>query len=183
MINLMPPKLKESVKYGSYNVNIIQYIILVIVAGIALAAVIDFGVRIVKTDESKLNSSIAAKQQQLKNYSGDIEAAKALSDKIDTVDVLLDNEVKFSELIQNIGGLFPPGASITNLYLTNDLSENIILEARTTTKTVATELQQNLLNSDLFDGADIQSLGLIEGTNNYKVVIIVSYAQEAGGQK
>ncbi len=182
MINLMPPEQKEAIKFGSYNVNIIQYMILIIVAGIALAAVITFGVQIVSSDESKLNESITAKQEQLVTYSEDIELARSLTSKISTVDVLLDNEVHFSVLLQEIGSLLPPGSSLNDLNLSNDTSENIVLTANTDSEAIATQLQQNLVNSELFTGADIQRLTTVTTESDGTVVIVeivVSYDQEA----
>lgn len=177
MINLMPPDLKESVKFGSHNVSVLQYMILIVISGIALAAVIAFGVQIVRNDESKLRTSIDAKQSQLVQYEADIEKAKRLSEKIDTVDILLDKELRFSILLQEIGGLMPPGSSLTRLELTNDLSENLLLVARVDSEETATELQLNLANSSLFSGADIQQLA---GGN---VTIIVSYDLKGAEQQ
>lgn len=178
MINLMPPGLKESIKYGSLNISAVQYIVLILVSGFALAAVIGFGVQIVRSDEAKLNASINAKKLQLEDYSEDIESAKILSAKIDTVDILLDNELKFSALVQEIGSLMPPGSSLSNLYLTNDLSENLNLSARVQTEQVATQLQQNLANSKLFSGADIQTL-VVNDAGGFSVELLVSYDVDA----
>lgn len=179
MINLMPPKLKESIRFGSYNVKVLQYMFLVVVAGIALAAVIAFGVQIVRTDESKLDVSIAAKQSQLEEYAGQIVEAKVLSEKIDTVDVLLQNEVKYSVVLQEIARLLPPGSGVRNISLsTEDLEENLILEVFLVNETTATQLQQNLANSDLFTGADIQQLSSIDapsGSFKWTTRIVVSF--------
>ncbi len=178
MINLMPPKLKDSVKYGSYNVSLIQYISLVIIAGLALGAVIAFGVQIVRSDSAKLNDSITTKQLQKDEYAADTEKAETLTSKIATVNTLLDNEIEFSAVIQEIGRLMPPGTALSSLRLTNDLDENIDLSARASSKQVITELQQNLIGSELFTGADIQNIGY-DGTSSsplkYTVALVVSF--------
>lgn len=190
MINLMPPKQKQDIKFGSYNVNIIQYSILVIAIGLALASVITFGIQIVRSDENTLNKSIAQKELQLTEYEDDNVRAVALTKKIDTISSLLKDEVKFSELIQEIGGLLPNGARLTGLQLTSDLSEPLVLVAVVDSKTVATQLQQNLANSDLFIGADIQSLNPANTDEasgrilDYSVKIVVAFPQaEEGGTK
>ncbi len=182
MINLMPPELKKSIRFGSYNVRVVQYIFLVVASGLALAAVIAFGVQIVRSDEAKLETSIKAKQVQLLKYSDDIEAAKLLSEKIDTVDVLLQNEIKYSVLLQEIARLLPPESGVRNISLTTeDLEENLVLEVFLVTKPIATQLQQNLANSELFTGADIQQLSVYDNPDSsfqWTTTIIVSFDQD-----
>lgn len=181
MINLMPPEAKSSIKYGAYNVNIIQYSVLILAIGVALAALVVFGVQIVRSDEANLNDSIAKKQIQLQEYTADNDKAQALTAKISTISKLLEGEVRFSELLQEIGGLLPAGARLTGLQLTTDFTEPLVLVATVNSKQTATELQQNLANSDLFVGADIQSLspGRIDEdtgrTLDYTVNIVVAF--------
>ncbi len=182
MINLMPPKLKESIRFGAYNVRVVQYIFLVLISGLALSAVIAFGVQIVRSDESKLEASITTKQVQLEQYADSIANAKVLSEKIDTVDVLLQKEVKYSALLQEIAQLLPPGSGVRNITLTTeDLEENLILEVFLVSETTATQLQQNLANSNLFTGADIQQLSENEtptGSFKWTTTVVVSFDQE-----
>lgn len=181
MINLLPPDVKSSIKYGAYNVNIVQYSILLVIMGVALAALLLFGVQIVRSDEASLNKAISQKQVQLEEYVDDNEKAQALTAKISTISKLLEGEVKFSELLQEIGRLLPAGASLMGLQLTTDFSEPLVLAAKVDSKQTATELQQNLANSDLFIGADIQSLApgdVDEATGrvlNYTVNIVVAF--------
>jgi len=192
VINLLPPDVKSSIKYGAYNVNIVQYGILLIILGVALAALLLFGVQIVRSDEASLNKAISRKQIQLEEYADDNTKARALTAKISTISKLLEGEVKFSELLQEIGRLLPTGASLMGLQLTTDFSEPLVLAAKVNSKQTATELQQNLANSDLFIGADIQSLApgdVDEATGrilNYTVNIVVAFADpssESGGQE
>lgn len=185
MINLMPPDVKSSVKYGAYNVNIIQYGIMLVLIGVALAALITFGVQIVRSDEASLDDAILKKQLQLEDYSADNEKALALTAKISTISKLLEGEVKFSELLQEIGRLLPAGSSLTGLQLTTEFSEPIVLVATVDSKQTATQLQQNLANSDLFVGADIQTLSPNKDENgrtiNYTVNIVVAFDESNTG--
>lgn len=183
MINLLPPKLKQNIKFGSYNVSIIQYGGLVLIIGVALATVMTFGVQFVRADEANLRSSISKKETQLAQYLGDQQKAIALSAKITTISKLLQGEVKFSNLIQEIGGLLPTGARLTGLQLTNDLTEPFVLVAIVNSKEIATQLQQNLANSSLFIGADIQSLNPAQindetgGVVNYSINVVVAFPE------
>lgn len=181
MINLMPPDIKASIKYGSYNVSLIQYISLVVIVGLALGAVIIFGVQIVRSDSSNLNKSIALKLEQKSEYSEDTKEAGALANKINTVNVLLDNEIKFSAVIQEIGRLMPPGTALSGLHLTNDLENNIELSTRAVSKEAVTELQQNLIGSELFTGADIQNISSDPDESSalkYNATIVVAFDKE-----
>ncbi len=185
MINLMPPKNKESVRFGSYNTRIAQSIFLVLVVALALFAVIAFGAQIIRSDEAKLEASIAAKQTQLEEYADEIATAKILSEKIDTVDVLLQNEIRYSVLLQEVARLLPPGSGVRSISLTTAaLEEAFTLEVFLINETTATQLQHNLISSELFTGADIQQLSAVEagaGPFKWTAEIVASFNIEKLG--
>ena len=184
MINLLPPKLKNQAKYARWNVSMLQYTFLILAISVSLVAVLVFGVVIVSRDEKSLQQAIGVKEDTLAQLQPEVDEAKALADKINTVGALTKKNVKFSQLIQNIAALIPSGASLSGLTLTGDEQRPLQIEAKTDTPQLAAVLRENLESSDLFSLADIQTINIgdTQGSRvlNYSVVIVAQFAAGKG---
>jgi len=179
MINLMPPATKTAINYAIKNLLLLR--IIIVVSGLAalMAGVLFFGILIVNSDENSLNKSVDLKESQLASFEETLSEANSLANTIETINTLISQEEKFSILLQQIGSLMPDGASLAALTLTNDRAQKISITATTNTRETGTTLQANLANSELFSGADIQSISanLDEDDNpiNYTVIIITAF--------
>lgn len=179
MINLMPPDVKEAVQYAYKNTLLVRAIIIILAVSASLAAVSFFGVIVVGNDEGNLEDAVAQKEAQLETFQATIDEANDLANTIETIDTLIDQEEKFSVLLQQIGSLMPKGANLTALTLSNDRTQPVQIIAQTDSQEIATTLQNNLANSELFIGADIQNLtAILDDKGNpkaYSVIIITAY--------
>jgi hypothetical protein len=98
-----------------------------------------------------------------------------LSDEITTINSLLNRQIKFSELLPNIGKLMPPGAVLRELdFTTSDIlagssggkaatssasgPKPFIIQASVKDRTIASTLLENIKTSSLFTDADIVSV-------------------------
>ena len=158
MINLIPTEVKTSIRYARYNTALIGYGVIAVLVVVLIAGVLFFGFTIASADESSLQESIAQKESDLNELVAVEGDASDLADKIDTVGKLLDREVKFSEVLQEIGSILPEGAILTSLRLTNSNEEPLRIAALVDTKNNAAVLRQNIEDSDRFTGADIEGI-------------------------
>jgi hypothetical protein len=71
---------------------------------------------------------------------------------------LYSGEVKFSELIPQIGSLLPNGAVLNSLSLAGGKASPLQLDVDLESQDLAAVFQQNLVNSDLFSAADISAI-------------------------
>src|SRR5690606_22635068 len=180
MINLLPPETKEEIRYGRFNVLAVQYAALVIAVSLSLLAVLLFGVAVVSTDEQSLKENLKDKEAVLAEFQDDLAEAKELEGRIDTISALLEREVSFSALLQDIGSVIPNGASLTGLSLTGDETLPLRIAADINNQSLAAVLQENLENSDLFENADIQNVAASEfdeagNAIRYNVQIMVNF--------
>ncbi len=189
MINLLPQELKEEIRYARFNLSVISLALLIIIVSLALSGVLIFGTQIIDRDETRLKKSIAAKERQYQELSGDISKAEKLAGKIDTVSALLDREVTFSQLIKDIGALIPDGARLASLSLTGDPTKPVSISAVVDKQETAAVLRENIAQSPLFQTADIQAITVGETDQsgkplNFNAVILVQFAinQEEAGQ-
>lgn len=160
MINLLPTELKEERKFGRYNMLIAKQL-----AGIALIAlfatiVMLSGLQLTKADQNFLEDSIAIKTaayEEVKPY--ELQAAK-LRTKVGNIEKLFEREVKFSKLLVDIASSIPVGAQLTDLSLTGTSTEPLQITADVDSQDLAGVLRKNLVDSGIFESADIQSVTL-----------------------
>lgn len=158
MINLMPHELKKDIVYARKNVSLAQYCILVAIVAIALTGVMAYGIILITADQNALKESISSKRSTLELLKKDEADANKLSKTIDTINALLDREVSFSKLLQDIGALMPEGTKLTGISLASSKDQPLTITAMLDEQKKAAVLQQNLLKSGLFSAVDIQAV-------------------------
>ncbi len=182
MINLLPPDIKQEIIFARKNVMLVQYCVLAGIVGLALVAILFFGLTIMSNDERLIKKAITEREATLASLKSSEDEAQELASQITTIGSLLNTELNYSDVIVQIGSLIPEGATLQNLDLqqtikTDPLSLTVLVD----TQAKAAVLQQNFENSPLFAGADIQTIAPSERTEdggvlNYTVSMIVSYA-------
>jgi Tfp pilus assembly protein PilN len=182
MINLLPTNLKDEIRFGRLNITLVQYTMLVVSVSIALVAVLLFGVGVVSADERSLKKNIEERQVILSGLSSVTQEAQDLESTVNTISALLEREIEFSKLLKDIGAVIPSGASLTGLALTGDESVPLQIDAEISTQSLAAVLRENLEDSNLFQGADIQSISIGDVNQagaalNYQVRIVVNFEQ------
>lgn len=158
MISLLPNDLREAIRFAKLNTAMVQYGIISIVVVVLVAGVMLFGFNIASDDEQALRDSIAQKEIDLKSLVQTEQDAASLADQIDTVGKLLEREVRFSDVLQEIGSILPKGSVLTSLRLANDIEEPLQVSAKVEDKETAAILRQNIEDSERFSSADIESI-------------------------
>lgn len=170
MINLLPPSAKQSIKFARLNVILIHYVIITLIAVAVILALMFYGYTSLNNSKSELEKAISADRVKVAELEQINVEARSLSSTVNTIKKLLDSEVKFSILIQEIGSVLPTGTVLTNLTLSQENEDDpITLSILATDADRAGVLQQNLVKSDLFIGADILSVNRGQATeeDNY----------------
>ena len=155
MINLLPPSIKQDVKFAKYNVTLVEYAIVLAATVAIVAFLMLFGEQTLSNTKSDIEKVLATDRARVADLQSINTQATALSNNIDTIGSILDQEVKFSYLLQEIGSIMPAGAKLSALTLSQDATQPIRLSVDVTTAERAGVLQQNLAESRLFIGADI----------------------------
>lgn len=163
MINLLPPNIKKARRYGRLNRLIIKLLLGLILIGVIASAVMLSGLQITSDDEKFLDESIAVKEQIYNNVQIYEAQASEIRTTVATIEKLFSNEVKFSNLLVEIASSIPVGAELTGLSLTGTNTAPLQISATTDTQELAGTLRRNLVDSGVFETADIQSVNLAGG--------------------
>lgn len=121
MINLLPPNYALRIRFGRGNAVLRRWIIGAL-AGIAgLMVIIAGGWVYLNQQSSDLRRSLEATNAQLQaqNINKVKADATKISGDVKAINLVLGNEIRFSDLIQDIGRTMPPGAVLSSLSLSN----------------------------------------------------------------
>lgn len=171
MINLLPNDMKQAIRYARMNRRLAWYWLVAIVSGVVLVGIMFYGQYIIADSREQIESDLQESKTNIAELESINKEAQALSSSINTIDQLLNREVRFSGLLQEIGAVIPPGAVLGSLTLSENRTGPITLEVNAVSAEVIGVTQENLAASELFAGADITSVQAQNDANSeYKFV-------------
>lgn len=162
MINLMPTDAKSAVQYARYNLHMLHWTIGCLLIIVAMGATVVLGGFYIDSAKTNLSTSITDTKDTISTQKLDKVQAQAedLSAGVKLILQVLSKEVLFSKLLQQIGGIMPPGATLGDISLTNNVTGALNLTANAVDYRSATQVQLNLQDSknNLFDKVDTTNI-------------------------
>ena len=159
MINLLPPKRLLNIRVARNNTVLRRYVELALASIIVLAVSVGFSYYFLSSqqdDVKKTNELTQSKSEELKPVQ---KQAEELSASVNTISSLLSRNIKFSELLTQIGGLMPEGSVLTGLQFSiEDLESPLVVSAQIENESTAAVLRSNLASSPLFKDVTIKSI-------------------------
>lgn len=158
MINLLPPRYKESIEFSKKNTRFLKWLFALFLGLVGLVAVILAGQVYIQRTYSlyEKDSEQTAKRLEAQNLEQTQQRVKELSSNVNLVIDVLSEEVLFSKLFQHVGSIMPPGTALQNLSF-SEFKGAIDLTAIATDYDTATQVQVNLSDeaSKIFEKVDI----------------------------
>jgi Tfp pilus assembly protein PilN len=158
MINLLPPKVKENHLYGRRNVALLSYSATLLATAMLTAGIMYGSLQFIGSDESDLTEEIKSAQTDITALEAQIKPIESVATRLETAKKIADQSVSFSELIPKIGAVLPNGVVLNALSLTGGATDPLQLDVDMTNANLAAVMIRNLVESDLFEAADIASL-------------------------
>jgi len=161
VINLLPPERAIRIRYGRGNSLLIQWLISMGIAIVGLVLIVASGVVYINQQSGDLKKNIATDNEQLTTGDiGQVEAnVKAISSDVKLINQVLSREIRFSDLMQQIGKVMPAGTVLSSLTLTN-INGAMDITANTLDNPSAAQIAINLSDpgNNLFTHVDIVSI-------------------------
>jgi Tfp pilus assembly protein PilN len=161
MINLLPPQYAMRIKFGRANTVLRRWILGTLLAIGGLVVIIAGGWLYLNQQAADLNSSLANTNAQLQaqNLAKVQKDAAEITGDIKVINQLFSNEIHFSNLIQDIGRVLPPGTILSSLSLSK-VNGSVDLSANSKDYTSAAQVALNLNdpNNGLFSKVDIVNI-------------------------
>lgn len=159
MINLLPPKRLINMRIARSNTILRRYLELALISVVIVAAAITGAYYILHNQQQDIQKTVSINQEKVKKLEPVQKEAEQLSATINTIAGLMSKNVKFSDMLTQIGGIMPPGSSLTGLQFSlEDTSSPLIVSAQVVSEERAAVLRNNLANSALFKDAKIVTI-------------------------
>lgn len=161
MINLLPPDRAAAIRYGRQNTVLRVWLIAMVAAIAGLLVILAGGWFYIHREAHDLQSGIDLTNQQLQTQNlAKVQAdAKEITGDIKMINQVLGSEIRFSDLIQNIGEVMPSGAVLSSLKIGKVVGA-LDLTANTKDYQSAAQVAANLSDpkNGLFTKVDIISV-------------------------
>lgn len=161
MINLLPPDLKESYRYGRHNRTLVRWAVLMGASLLVACALIGAGYLYLNQQVTTTQKQIDASRKQLESQdlSGTQKQVKNISNNLKLAVSVLSQEVLFSQLLKQLASVLPDNTVLTGLTI-SQAQAGVDLTAQTGNYVAATQLQVNLADprNKIFSKADIVSI-------------------------
>ncbi|HET9721968.1 MAG TPA: hypothetical protein VFP32_02975 [Candidatus Saccharimonadales bacterium] len=162
MINLLPPESAAAIRYGRQNTKLRRWLLGIWISVAGLAVILAGGWIYISQESKTYQKNIDTTNQQLsaQNLTKVQSDAKEISGDIKVINNILQNEIDFSQLIQTVGNVMPPGTVLSSLSLSNVVSGGIDLSANSVDSPSAAQIAVNLRDPkyNLFSKVDIVNI-------------------------
>jgi cell division protein FtsL len=178
MINLLPLEIRTNRQYGRKNRVLITYVIALLITAILVAIVMLGSLEFFGTDEAALREEIEENNTTITVLRSNTSELNQTVTRLATVDKLYESGITFSTLIPRIGSLLPEGTVLNGLSLTGESTDTLNLDVDLERPELAAVLIRNMVDSDLFEAADIGNLnpkGADGDRYRYGTVLRVSF--------
>lgn len=144
--------------YGRRNRRLVGYCLSILSIGFITISVSLFNMQYVNGDENRIKAEMSQREEEVAKLEASQKDVEKISSQLKTIDKLYSGEVKFSVLVPKIGALLPNGVVLNALTLTGGRTSPLQLDIDMDQQNLAAVLQQNLVNSDLFEAVDISAI-------------------------
>lgn len=138
------------------------------------------------TDENTLRTEIDNNNLTIAGLKSKTSELNNTVSKLDTVNKLYDSGITFSTLVPRIGSLLPEGTVLNGLSLTGESTDTLNLDVDMENPELVAVLIRNMIDSDLFEAADIGNLnpkGADGDRYRFGTVLRVSFEGSADAKK
>lgn len=183
MINLLPDQRKDDIRAARANVIILRYLGIIVLALVFLTGALFASHSILKVTMEANEEIISSNDVKADVYSETRQQVDALSAKLSDAKGILDQEIRYSQILVQIGQLTPPGTILDNLTLDASSFAGTPVEITAYAKSAAeaTTLQTQFQSSTLFSQVNLKSTETSGGIDGYPAKISLSVVMNKAG--
>ncbi len=164
MINLLPPPIKEQVRYAKLNRMARRYLNLVIEVAVVLVIVFGASIYFLNQQATALDKDVAQKQADIKKLAPDLKLAQAAADRLNAIKAISASQTRFSLLLSDLAKVLPTGVSLDSITLTGDDTKPVRVGVTGNTYNSILAFRSALLTSPRISGVDLENVTQVSPT-------------------
>lgn len=183
MINLLSNGQKDDIRAARANVILLRYIGILLLAILFIAATFYVSYTVLRTTMESNDAIIVSNDIKADVYSDTKQEVDALSAKLNEAKAILDQEVRYSQVLPKLGQLTPAGTVLGDLELNSAsfAGNPVDVTAYAKSTNEASVLQSQFQSSPLFSQIVIKGTEENGGIEGYPVKISLSVVFNKAG--
>lgn len=173
MINLLPPPIKEQVRFAKLNAKTVFYARLLVLTALLIGGSFAGAQWYLTQRMAKVDSQIEQRKLDITKFKPFEEKVQAVNARLTAIKAIQSNQPKFSVLLSDLAALTPKGVTILNVSLTGDDKQPVRIAATANSMNAATAFRENLAASSRISAADIETVSKEAG--GVRVSIVVAF--------
>jgi len=183
MINLLSDERKDDIRAARANVIILRYMAIILLALIFISGALYVSYSLLQVTMKSNKEIIASNDVKADIYSETRQEVDTLSAKLNDAKTILNQEVRYSQVLVQIGQLMPAGTVLDEMTLTtasfNGAPVELTAYAKSTTEVSA--LQSQFQSSPLFSQVTLKGTDTSNGITGYPVKISLTVIMNRTG--
>jgi Tfp pilus assembly protein PilN len=178
MINLLPPDLKEQIKFAKMNRMALRYLRVVIAVVAVLGAIFAGSLYLVNQQTSGVATNVADSQQTIDSLNSSvIPKAQDASNRLAAIQYVQSTQTHFSKVISDLASVLPEGVTIDSLTLDGNTKLPVTMSLTANTYDEALAVRNDLATSSRIAYVDLESIAgqTASGITTYNVTVVIAF--------
>jgi len=178
MINLLPPDLKEQIRFAKMNQMALRYLRVIIGVAIVIGVIFAGALYLVRQQAGSAVSSAASSQQTINSLNSTvIPEAQDAANRLTAIQYVQSTQTHFSQVIANLAGVLPQGVSIDSLTLNGDAKLPVNMAVTADTYDEALAVRNALATSPRIAYVDLEDISGSTSSNvtTYNVTVVIAF--------
>ena len=173
MINLLPPDIKEQIRYAKFNRTAISYVRVSLMVAVVLGVIFVGSIYELNLQTNSITADVAEKQAVIKALNTTFTPkAKDASDRLNAIKYVEGSQTRFSAVVADIAKVVPQGVSIDSMTLTGDSNVPVRISVTASSYAGALAFRNALITSPRIAGADLETITSSNGTTFGTSIVI-----------
>lgn len=176
MINLLPEETKNDIRAARSNVYIANYTLIIVLAFVLIGIAFYSSYLFMEVTEENAKTVIESNDTKAGVYSQTKQDVDTLNSQLSGAKSILDQEIRYSQVLTKIGAALPTGTVISNLDVSNSNFQgtpvDIVIYAKSAES--AAVIQSQFMNSGVFTSVTIKSTESNQDIKNYPFTITLT---------
>jgi Tfp pilus assembly protein PilN len=176
MINLMPPAMKEQIRYAKLNRLVLRYVKVTVLVVIVLGGIFGWALWQLQIQAATVDTDMTNKEATIAALNRDFTPkAQEASDRLTAIKFVLTNQTRFSAVIADIAKVVPQGVSIDSMTLTGSDAEPVRIGFNTQTYQGALAFRNALMTSPRIAAADLEVISANTTAPGFSAAVIIGF--------
>jgi Tfp pilus assembly protein PilN len=159
VINLMPPDMKEQIRYAKMNRLVLKYVWVTIVVVGVLGGIFGGAYYLIQQQTNAVAADVASKEQDINAQSSALlPKAQDASQRLNAIKYVQDTQTRFSLLIADLVKVIPQGVKLDGISLTGNDQAPVTLQVSAEKYDDILALRNSLVVSPRISAADIVNI-------------------------